>query len=161
MYPRTNTLPLPITLRPTILLKPIQLRTNLSLPLQNPAPNPPRQDLLKLIRRMRSSRHTKHIIQLLERSLLSLRQEKEDECTSHEIHRRVEAESALDAERLELSREGEGYDGGPEIVGRDGPGHAYFSVGQREDFSGVGERHGPFAGGVESVVDVDEECYHA
>lgn len=122
---------------------------------------PPRQDSPDLVLHMRLRRNPKHIIQLLQRALFRLRQPKENHAESNDVHRSVKAESARHAEGAQLARESDGDDGGPEIVGGDGPGHADLAVGQREDFRGVGEGDGAFARRVEGVVDVDEEGYEA
>lgn len=57
---------------------------------------------------------------------------------------RIEAERALRLKRLEDGRERNGQYGSPEKARRNGPAHADFSVGQREDLCGVSEGHRSF-----------------
>lgn len=50
-------------------------------------------------------------------------------------------------------------DSSPEKAGSDGPTHADFAVGEREDLSAVGERDGTLTGAVESGEDIDEHSH--
>lgn len=56
----------------------VQIRTNLSLALQNPPLEPPRQHRLELILRMNPIRHSKDIVELLQGLLLRLGHKEED-----------------------------------------------------------------------------------
>ena len=152
---------LPITLGPSLILELVQLRTLGSLTKQDPALEPPRQDLGKLVLGVGTSRDAEDVIQLLESALLGFVEETEDHPKGDEIHGCVETESTLDAKGVELTRECDGDDCGPEVVGCHSPGHADFTMGEGEDLCGVRERDGTFARRVEGVVDVDEESHHA
>jgi len=155
---RADALIITITLSPCLVLEVVQLRADSVLAEQNPASEPPRQDLGQLVLGVSSSRDTKDVIQLFESALLGLVQEEEDHPESDEVHCCVEAEGALDTEGFELAREGDGDDCCPEVVCCYGPGHADFTMGEWEDFCRVGEGDGSFARRVEGVVDVDEKC---
>ena len=106
---------------------------------------------------MRAHRDREHVVELLQRALLRLGQPEEDHAGGEHVHRGVEAEGALRREGGEQARQRDGDGRGPEVVRRDGPGHADFAVGEGEDFGGVGEGHRALAGAVEGVEDVDEE----
>jgi hypothetical protein len=161
--PRTDTFSfiLAITLSPGLVLERVKLGAGGILPEQDPALEPPRQGLCQLIFSMSTSWDTEDVVQLFQSTLLGLVQEEEDHPEGDKVHGGVEAECTLDAEGLELSREGDGDYRGPEVVGSYGPGHANFSMGEREDFCRVGERNGSFSRGVESIVDVYEESHQA
>lgn len=110
---------------------------------------------------MRTSWDTEDVVQLFEGALLGLVQKEEDQAERDEVHAGVETECTWDTEGLELSREGDGDDGGPEVISCYSPGHADFSVREREHFCRVGEWHRSFSWGVECIVDVDEQCDQA
>lgn len=148
-----------ITLQSLALLEMVQLLTSCVFSPQHISLEPPRQRLCKLILGMCSRRNAKHVVQLLESSLLGLWQEQEDEHQSDDVHAGVEPECTLYAEGFQLPRKRERDDGGPEVVGCYSPGHADFSMAEREYFGRVCEWDGSFSWRVESVVDVDEECY--
>ena len=78
---------------------------------------------------MLPSRDREDIIQLLERTLLSLWNKEEDEKESRDVEASVEGEGTDRVESAEDTREGDGEDGSPEEAGGDGPGHADFAVG--------------------------------
>lgn len=146
-----------ITLRPLLLLKVIQLLASSILLPQDIPLEPPRQRLRKLVIHVSPRRHAKDVVQLFERTLFRLGQPEEYHDEGEGVHACVKAECTSDAERAQLSRESQRDDGGPEVVGRDGPGHADLTMGKREDFCGVGKWHGALSGRVEGAVDVDEE----
>jgi len=150
-----------ITLRPSLLLKVIQLLTSSILFPQNISLEPPRKSLRELIFGVCSGGYSKDVIQFFESSLFSLWQEQEDKKQGNDIHPSIKSECTLDAESSKLAREGDGDDGGPEIVCGDGPGHSYLTMGEGEDFCRVGEGDGSFTGRIECVVDVDEEGHEA
>jgi hypothetical protein len=54
---------------------------------------------------------------------------------------------------------GDAQDGGTEETSRDGPAHADFAVGEREDLGAVGVGNRPLAGAVERSEDVDEHSH--
>jgi hypothetical protein len=146
-------------LRRHTLIKPIRRLQRRILIHKHPPSKPPRQRLRKLIVHKRTRRHRKDIIQLLERPLLRLRHEEEYHNQRRDIQARVEAEGTGGSEGREDARKTDGEHGGPEKTGCDGPAHAYLAVGEREDFRGVGEGDGAFAGGVEGGEEVDEHGY--
>ena len=100
---------------------------------------------------MRARRHGKDVVELLERALLRLGQPEEDHPEGGEVERGVEAKGTLGPKGAEHARQRQRQDRRPEVVGRDGPRHADFAVGEREDFGRVSEGDGAFAGGVEGV----------
>ena len=128
-----------------------------ALPEQNPALEPPRQNREDLVAHVRPGGDGKDIIEFLERTLLGLGNPKENHNQSTHVKACVEAESAGGAKDLQDAREGDGKDSGPEQAGGDGPGHADFAVGKGEDFGGIGEWDGAFAGRVECCEQEDEE----
>ncbi len=131
---RANTLVIPIALRPDLVLELVQLRTGSVLAEQDPAAEPPRQHLSQLVLGVGSGRDAEDVVELFEGALLGLVQEEEDHPEGDEVHGGVEAEGALHAEGFELAGEGDGDDRCPEVVGCYGPGHADFTMGEREDF---------------------------
>lgn len=70
---------------------------------------------------MRARRESKDIIQLLERPLLRLGHEAENEKEGDEVHGGVEAESARCAEGAQLAGERQRDHGSPKIIGRHRP----------------------------------------
>ena len=122
---------------------------------------PKRQRLGKLILHMGPRGHGEDVIQLLERALLGLRHPEEDHDERGQVQAGVEGERADGVEGAQEAREGDAEHGGPEEARGDGPGHADFAVGEREDLCAVGEGHGTLAWGVEGCEEEDEECDEA
>jgi len=110
---------------------------------------------------MRSRRNPEHIIQFFQSALLRLRKPEEDHPEGYDIHSRVEAECSRDTKGAELTREGDGDYGGPEVVCGYRPRHADFSVTKGEDFCRISKRDRPFTWTIESIVNIDEEGDHA
>ena len=106
---------------------------------------------------MGTRRHGKDIVQLLQRPLLGLRQEEEDQDQGHEVQGGVETEGPLRFHGHEHGGKGEREHRGPEIVGCHGPGHAHFSMREGEDLCRISEGDRAFAGGIKHVEHIDEE----
>jgi hypothetical protein len=148
-----------LTLPPHILLKlliPVymalkapQTRARTDLPPKDIRLNPPRQHSPALMAHKPPRRNRKDIIEFFQGSLFRLRKPQEYHDERDEIKAGVEGEGAGGRHGGEHAGECDGEDGGPEETCCDGPGHAYFAVGEGEDFGGVGEWDGAFAGGVE------------
>ncbi len=100
---------------------------------------------------------THHVIQLLQGPLLRLGNEQEYHAKRNDVQTAVETKSALNRKGSDHLRPRERQHGGPEEARGDGPGHADFAVGEREDFCRVGERDRTFAGGVKGGEDENEE----
>ena len=115
------------------------------------------QRLRHMVAHMLPGRHGKHVIQLLERALLRLRDPEEYHNERKDIKTAVEAKRTRRCESVEDARPGEAEDGGPEEAGGDGPGHADFAVGEWKDFRRVGEGDWALAGGVKGGEEHDEE----
>lgn len=152
---------LPLRAHGNRIFKLIQLRTLRALSKQHIALNPPGRDGKELIAHVRACRHREDIIQLLERALLRLGHPQEDHHQRAHVQAGVEAKRARRPEHTQQPREGDGEHGGPAETGGDGPGHADFAVREGEDFGGVGEGDGAFAGGVKGREEEDEERDHA
>ena len=148
-------------LQPTVLVlrlrKVVQLRLLAILAEEDPAMDPEGQGLGDHVVGMRAGGNTEDVVQLLERALLGLRQEQEDEDQRDDVQRGVEAEGARGRHGQQHPRERQRQDRRPEVVRGHRPTHAHLAMGQREDLGGVGERHGAFTGRVEGAEQVDEQ----
>lgn len=127
------------------------------LPPQQISPDPPRQHFGHLVFGMRTGRDAENTVEFLQRALLSLWQEEEDEKQRNNVQPGVEPKRSLGLEVPQHVRKRQRQHGGPEVVGRHRPRHANLAVRQREDLGGVGERDGAFAGGVEDIEQVNEQ----
>lgn len=96
-------------------LKSVQLRFWLQFPKQNPAPEPPRELTFQLKTGMCACGHTKNIVQLFQRALLSFGQEEEEKKESDDVEAGVEAEGAGRGEGQEETREGNCENAAPEV----------------------------------------------
>ena len=134
-----------------------RLQLSVSLP-QNPPLEPPRRSFAGLVGNELLARYCKDVVKLLQSSLLGLRDKEENHDERADVQPSIEPESTSRSESSENGRERDGEDRGPEETGCDSPAHAYFSVGQREDFSRIGEWHWPLTRGVECGEQVNEEC---
>ena len=110
---------------------------------------------------MRARRDGEDVIEFLERPLFGLGNPEKDHDEGGDVEESVKTECALRFQRGEHLRECDGEGGGPEEAGGDGPGHADFAVGKREDFGRVGEWHRTLAGRVKCGEEEDEEGDHA
>lgn len=108
-----------------------------------------------------ASGHAEDIIQLFQRSLLSLRHEEEYHKECHGVQSSVETERARWRECTKHVRECKGKRRCPEVVCGHCPGHAHVTMGQREYLCRIGERHWTLAGRVEDIEQVDERRDHA
>lgn len=124
-----------------------RLTDSIALP-KHPALDEPGQDLGKLVLGKRAGGDGKDLVELLEGELLSLGDKKENQNQGDDVGASIEAKGANTAQGLEHGRESEGEDGGPEEVGGNGPGHADFTMGERETLGRVGPRNGAFTWGV-------------
>lgn len=132
-----------------ILVREIKLvqRLQRSVPLEeNPPLEPVGQGFRELVAHEDAGGDGEDVVELLEGALFGFREPEEDHDEGDDVETRVEAEGADDAEVGEHDGEADGEDGSPEEAGCYGPGHSYLAVGEWEDFSGVGEGDGTFAG---------------
>lgn len=100
---------------------------------------------MHLVRDEFLARHSKDVIEFFEGPLFRLGDKEEDHAQGDDVEAGVEAEGASGCECGEESREGDRKDCGPEEAGCHGPAHSYLSVGEGENFGGVGEGDGTFA----------------
>ncbi len=121
------------------------------------SPNKPRRNFSKLVPGEGSGGDAEDIIQFLQGSLLGLWKEKEDQEKGDGIQSSVESKSSRWRERPKHIRKGEREHRSPEIVGRHGPGHTYFTMGQWKHFCRVGKRHRALTRRVKDVEEIDEQ----
>ena len=111
---------------------------------QHMPPKPP-LSILELVLAVLPSRHTEHLIQLLERQSLSLRNKQENPNPAYDTPGSIPSESALRFECGLQTWPAEGEDE-VEAPGRcGGEGHADFTDVEGEGFGAVGEWHGSHA----------------
>lgn len=120
----------------------VKRRAGSILVLEDIALEPPRKNRTKLVFGVCARGNAEDLVQLLETLLLGLGHEAVDESQRHQVHGGVESESTSRGHGAEHAGEGQAEDGTPEVVCGDGPGHADFSVGEREDFGRVHEGDG-------------------
>lgn len=123
----------------------VQLRAGTSLLEEDVALKPPRQHLGELVFGVSAVRNTKDVVELFKGLLLRLRDKEKDEGEGNQVEAGVEAESSGGGHGGQHSRESQRKDGGPEVVGGNGPRHANLTMGQREDFRRVHEGDGTLA----------------
>lgn len=96
-------------------------------------------------------------VELLQRELLGLRHEEVDKEESHDVETGVETKGSGRGQGGEHSRESDREDGRPTQICRDRPSHSLFSLSEREDLSGVGERNGTLSRRINGSEEEDEE----
>jgi len=110
-----------------------------------------------LIPQVRLGWHTKHLVQLLKRKLLSFSDEAEDHDPRHDIKSSVEAECTCGCHDTAHAWEGEREDSGKSVVDADNPGHALLTLDGRKDLGRVLEGDRTFAERVHDGEEVDKE----
>lgn len=139
----------------------VQLRTHCVLAPEDVPPDPPRKNLGQLVPCVLASRHRKDIVQLLQRALLRLRHEKEDQDERNKVEPRVKPECPLRLECIEHVRERERENRCPKVVCCHRPRHTDFSVGEWKDLCRIRERNGALPGRVKHGKEVDEQGDHS
>ena len=155
MHPK-QTLRCPNQTKPSLLCR-IDGLPWLHMPKQQVLADIPGQ-AVKIIRSMIPRADTKDAVQLLERTLLSLRQTEIGKDPAEEVPGGVVAKSARGGEGADERGPGE-RDDEVEAPGRGGcKRHAVLADVEREGFGGVGEGYGALAGGVDDHEEVDSCC---
>lgn len=120
----------------------VQLRARAALLLKDISLSPPGQDFAHLVLGVASVGNLEDVVQFFQTLLLGLGHKEKDERKCHQVQPGVESKRTSGCHFVKHRWEGEGENSTPEIVGCDSPGHANFTVGQRENFGRVHERNG-------------------